>query len=98
MDARRASKQELLSHRAGHMTVEASQDKTNIRYGKAFRPLELSISKKKGAGMLVESKDGRFLSGYVLDSETRRDKFGVSRWRYFKDSEVRVKRRCTSRI
>ena len=34
------AEQELLSRRARYMTLEACQVKMNIRYGKAFGPLE----------------------------------------------------------
>ena len=68
MDARRTSKQELLSRRARYMILEAChcQSRMNIRYGPGYPDL-----------------DDRFPSGY-LDSMTRRDKFGDARRRYSK--------------
>ena len=66
-----------LSRKARYMTLEACQGRINIRYGKAFGPLELSIRRKEEQASLpkvwVPDLDDRFLSGnWHLDSVTKR--------------------------
>ena len=96
MGAGHASKQELLSRRAKYMTLVACQGRMNVRYGKAFGPLELSsIRRIKEQAWGYPDLHNCVLSGY-LDAVTRRDKLGDSRRRYSK--KVPAKRRCTSRI